>query len=38
MEINGGTKDSPEEKAQTSEIAIPNGPVCHQYLEFKLIA
>lgn len=38
MEINGETKDSPEEKAQTSEVAILNGPVCQQYLEFKLTA
>lgn len=38
MERNRETKDSPAEKAQTSEIAIPNQSVCQQYLEFKLTA
>lgn len=34
----GKLKIHPKRKAQTSEIAIPNGPVCQQYLEFKLTA
>lgn len=37
MEINRETKDSPQEKAQTSEIAIPDRPVRQQYLGFKLL-
>lgn len=38
MGRNRETTDSPAEKAQASEIAIPNQPICQQHLEIKLTA